>query len=70
MQSGARRWGAAPGGICVRRGPMRAAQPWEVVAERLRDAVGAQPGRPPALRGEAAMPVQLAAQRGGAGNPV
>ncbi len=80
MSSGQRRWAVAPGGICARRDPRISGQTpiarstasdWDTVAARLCDAVlGAAAVCPAASHGEPAMRVQLAAQRGGAGNPV
>ena len=40
MSLGERQWVPAPGGITVKRGPMRPARTWEAIAGELCEAVG------------------------------
>ena len=50
MSIGERQWVPAPGGITVKRGPMRPAQTWEAIAAELCEAVRGRSTEPLAVR--------------------
>jgi hypothetical protein len=71
MSRRGRHWQPVRGVAVVKRSPACPPVAWEIVAERVCEAArGGVAGRPPAPHGAVTMRLQLAAQRGGAGNPV
>ena len=50
MSIGERQWIPAPGGITVKRGPMRPARTWEAIAAELCEAVRGRSAEPLAVR--------------------
>jgi hypothetical protein len=71
MSRRGRHWQPIRDVTVVKGSPARPPVAWEIVAEWVCEAArGGVAARPPAPHGAMTMRVQLAAQRGGAGNPV